>query len=139
MALLFAIALSFIAGGSHIYRCEVADGPPLFSDLPCRGGTLVEIATGSVVSMTPLTPQERERLAALSDSSEARAADRRRARKQARALSRAEAEQKRKQCTGARSQLRALEVRRRKGYSLAESVKMARLTDALKEAVRANC
>jgi hypothetical protein len=63
-----AIAMSGIAAAASgaVYKCAGAEGVPLYTDLPCKGGTLVDIRPGTAdpTAIARLT-REQDRFAAL--------------------------------------------------------------------------
>ena len=128
-----------IAATSTMYRCAVPGEPVMFSDLPCPGGARVSVKTGNTVSMAPLTEGEQRRLDALQKAAEKRTSQRRQALRRQRARLAEDTRRAEAACRSARNQLEALKLRKRKGYTLVEGVRIAQLATTLRETVRANC
>ena len=135
------LLLTFVLmiAASTIYRCSVAGEPVMFSDLPCPGGDPVTMRSANTVSMAPLTESEQHRLDALRKDADERAKHRRQALRRQRARLAEDTRRAEAACRDARNQLEALKLRKRKGYTLAEGVRIAQLATTLRETVRANC
>ena len=131
------------AAGAGVYRCEDAQGTPVFSQFPCR-----EIPSDSqphgvdplpVVRMAPVTAAERRVL----DELAGRLEDRRRERRQRLSRARSEALSHRSrrlsECESAKSRLADLQRLRRGGYPLRQAKALDRRESSLKEAIELNC
>ena len=89
--------------------------------------------------MTPLSQASKQRLAQLDQArQEARSASVKQHHKQ-RAASAAQQLREQKLCSEARQKHHALQLKRRKGYTLAESARIGRLTEESKDAIRLHC
>ncbi len=146
MAHLFALLLTLSANAGFItaaattvYRCHVAGEAITFADRPCKGGIAVKISPGTTIAMAPLTEEEEARLQAVTQASKQRASQLARDRDRVRAKLARQTDQAATACQAARTELRALKIRRRQGYTLAEAAKIGKRADSLKETIRNRC
>jgi hypothetical protein len=125
------LALSWIALSS-VFRCDVPGEPVLFSDRPCQNAVVVNLKEVPKVQSVALTDSD---LGILLGDEEQSPSNRSHPRlRQAKpAISRIQA------CADARADLRTVQMRRRKGYSLAEGVQLASQAQKHKDAIRTNC
>ncbi len=116
------LATVVAALASPVYRCELPCEPPLFSDLPCTHGSMVDVQPAPLIQSvsTPIADTRDEQS---SDADEPRRVMRSSSRRSV-MISKVE------QCESARTGLRAVQMKKRKGYSLAEA---AQLEAALRE------
>jgi|GEM_PF-5057737 len=123
--------LSWIALSS-VFRCDLPGEPVLFSDRPCRNAVIVELKEVPMLQSIALTDSE---LSAILGDERPSPADQSRTRLQPAkpGASRSQA------CAEARADLRSVQMRRRKGYSLAEGVQLEGQAQKHKDTIRANC
>ncbi len=139
MTKLMLAALLWMPSTAAIYRCQVPGEPVTFADRPCRNGVVVELQPTSTVSMAPLTEAERQQLDAAARENRARSEARQKALARTRARLAEDVRRSERACHEARQDLEALKLRKRKGYSLADSVRLAGRADELRETIRDNC
>lgn len=125
------LALSWIALSS-VFRCDLPGEPVLFSDRPCQNAVVVDLKEVPRMQSVALTDAD---LGILLGDKEQSLPNRSptRSRQAKPAMSRTQA------CADARTDLRTVQMRRRKGYSLAEGVQLASQAQKHKDAIRTNC
>ena len=139
-ALAAAVLAPTIAADAAVYRCDVADAAPRFSQFPCpNGGTLVALDPLDTVAIPPLSDAERHRLEEL--ERERRAGRDASARERARAAREAaeRRDERRAACEAARAAQSVLERKRRKGYTAAEERALDREEAAIDAQLRRHC
>ena len=125
------LALSWIALSS-VFRCDTPGEPVLFSDRPCQNAVVVDLKEVPKMQSVALNDSDtRSLLNHEEDSPSSRSHPRLRQAKPA--MSRTQA------CANAKADLRTIQMRRRKGYSLAEGVQLASQAQKHKDAIRTNC
>ncbi len=139
MTTLLLTALLWMPSAAAIYRCETPGEPVEFADRPCRNAVVVELQAISTIRMTPLTDTERQQLEASAHSNRERAKARQKQLARTRARLAQDVRRADQACQDARQDLQALKLRKRKGYSLADSVRLAGRADELRNIIRGNC
>ena len=125
------LALSWIALSS-VFRCDLPGEPVLFSDRPCQNGVVVDLKEVPRVQSVALTDSDLGILLGDGEQTPSKRSPKR-SRQAKPAMSRTQA------CADARADLRTVQMRRRKGYSLAEGVQLASQAQKHKDAIRTNC
>lgn len=127
----FMIGLSWIALSS-VFRCDLPGEPVLFSDRPCKNAVVVQLK--DVPQMQSIALTDSDLGALLGDERQSPSArSQPRLRQPKPGMSRTQA------CAEAKADLRSVQMRRRKGYSLAEGVQLEGLAQKHKDAIRTNC
>lgn len=125
------LGLAWIALSS-VFKCDLPGEPVLFSDRPCQNAVIVELKDVPKVQSIALTDSD---LGTLRGDERQSPSNRSRPR-----LHKAKPGKSRTQvCADARIELRSVQMRRRKGYSLAEGVQLASQAQKFKDTIRANC
>lgn len=139
MTTLLITALFWMPTTAAIYRCQIPGEPVTFADRPCRNGVVVELQPTTTVSITPLTDAQRQQLDDAARANRERAEQRQKQLARTRARLEEDVRRAARACQDARQGLEALKLRKRKGYSLADSVRLAGRADELRETIRDNC
>ncbi|MCP5181425.1 MAG: hypothetical protein H6994_16155 [Pseudomonadales bacterium] len=114
-----------------IFRCEPPGEPVLYSDRPCEGAHEIQVQTPPQLGSVP-TPVSGKRV-----DTKAAAAPRTRPRRTA--ATRSTLEDRVRACDAARTGLRGVQLRRRRGYTIAEGARLADEAEEYKEVMRENC
>jgi hypothetical protein len=115
-----------------VFRCEAPGEPPLFSDLPCPHGTRIELSAAPLIQSVGVEQSgfaPPEKATSLSTSG----AKRKSVSARLTATSRAE------RCEAARTALRGVQMKRRKGYSIAEGAQLEAQLREHKDTIRSSC
>lgn len=132
MDLITAITATFlIALAAPVFRCEIPGEPPLFSDLPCPHGTLLHLEPAPLIQSvgTPL----------MDSLTDVATVDARQHRSPRPSVRRTTQPSKADRCEVARTGLRAVQMKKRKGYSLAEATQLEAEQREFKDEIRATC
>lgn len=121
----------FIALANPVFRCETPGQPPLFSDLPCPHGTLLHLQPAPLIQSVGTPPGD-----SLSDIAGIDAVKQRRNQPAGHRTARVS---KADRCQTARTGLRGVQMKKRKGYSLAEAAQLEAEQREFKDEIRASC
>lgn len=129
------------AGSQRIYRCPQVDAPPLFSGTPCASAHQLAPVIRNQYAPTPLTPEEQaqlrqlaQRTSAASNGSSSSNTTHQKAKTSAR-ISHAATQA----CARHQEALKALQIRRRKGYKLSEAARLDQQEHGLRQNIRLHC
>ena len=126
------LGLSWIAL-SAIYRCDLPGEPVLFADRPCPNGVIIELRQPPTMHSVALT--DADLAVVLGTAAKPVAQTARQSRHQRDRTTSTEA----KACADAKADLRAIQMKRRKGYSLAEGVRLEGQAAKHRDTIRENC
>lgn len=133
-ALCVAMASS-LANAESVFRCETPGEPPLFSDLPCPDATAFELPTVPLIQSVGVESIDFGSSGAPSTGRSSGTAAKRTGRGSGRFMVASRAER----CEDARVAMRNIQMKRRKGYSIAEGAQLEAQMREEKEAIRSNC